>query len=186
MQYHNSVTGVFQIPWLEATSQYESALVYDVPEELLDKVDEIRNLLEIPCPEEFQLKPHLTLVFFGRLKGVQLFEIWQDLHRYRHTTAEVLLGDFGSFRVNERIVNIHIQISAPSELFMLHQEIQNSCFRFNFFSPGSYVGRTYVPHISILDQIDMPSNALSLPQPTWTIGERINLSNLHLIAKQLE
>jgi len=177
--------GVFRLPWVDVMSRYESALVYALPDDVVAHVEALRRSLGVEAPPEFQLEPHLTVLFLGHMDGTQLLALWQCLHQHRGATTEVGLQNLGTFRSGSRVTNIHIRVAPGAEILALHERVRQACSQFRWFAPGPYVGSGYTPHISVFDGIDIAGDSLDLPSPPWTAGLEVTCCDLHMIAKQL-
>ncbi len=75
------VTGVFQLEFLDPEKLYESALAFQVSRTMFDLVTSLRTRLGLSAPTEYQLPPHLTLLFLGRFPGKILTELYRALGR---------------------------------------------------------------------------------------------------------
>jgi 2'-5' RNA ligase len=179
------LTGVFRLSAPIPTGQYESALVFNVAKHLREAVLKIRRSLPYEPPLEFQLDPHVTVLYLGKMPSETLLGLSQGLLRVNSQPLSLQCDGFGTFQSGDLITNLHVRFRFSDALDALHKKSLETCNRQEWKPSTSYIGRWYVPHITILDQIEIPKRQFQLPDDSMLPAGPIKLSDLHQIAKRL-
>jgi 2'-5' RNA ligase len=179
------VTEVFSLPWIEPSAQYEAALVFYPPRDVSEAVESLRRQLDFPRQPEHQLRPHMTLLYLGKMTGERLVPLWRSMTQFRNAHVNVGLEHISVFERAGRIVNVHVRVTGSAKLFELHERALHVGTQFVWFDCGPYVGDGYVPHISILDKIDVAAASAALPKEFSFRGLRVALAQPCIITRCL-
>jgi 2'-5' RNA ligase len=175
---------VLWMPLLRMRDVYEAALVLPLADDLSEMVQRLRGTMLAAFTAPAQLRPHLTLLFLGRMSGEHLCTLWNLVSGISWAPVTVVLRGFGCFRSGTRITNIHLRVEESSSLMYLHRKLLRLCRGVPWFQPGSYVGARYVPHVSIVDRCSVEQDRVHLPKRTWAKRKEI-LAERALMAKNL-
>lgn len=181
-----AVTGVSVLPWIRPEGWYESALVFPLPAALAAQIFQARRFWGLRAPAEFQLEPHLTIHYLGRMTGCRLMELWQALLPFAGAGGEVVLGPVERLACTGTTVSLRLRIDPSPALLALHGRIHRLCRdRFPWFAPGPFVGSGYRPHITVLADADAEEAQRAVLTPTWPVGASVGLHRPVLFFKDL-
>jgi len=165
-------------------AQYDSALVFGLPARLAAAVEELRGKLPWEVPADDQLVPHLTVLFLGRMEGAKLLDLQRAFADLRPVEVDIGLGDLDTFVSASRVSNLHLRVRGDAGLRTLHQRALKACRAAGWEPQTLYLENRYLPHITIVDGVDVDANGLVLPSPPVPPATVVRLDDLYLLAKR--
>ncbi len=177
-------TGVFRLASSIPEGRYESALVFPIGKRLCDIILKIRRMLPYPAPEEFQLEPHLTILYLGIMSSAALLRLRHELQKLKSQSLQLQCDGFGTFRHGKFVTNLHVRVRHSEPLMALHYRSMEACKRHKWIPPTKRIGSRYVPHITVLDHIKIPTKGFRLPDNALIPSYPIALSGLCQFAKR--
>lgn len=176
---------MFRIELPVPGARYEAALVFGLPQPVAAAVKCLRIQLAWEAPGEYQLTPHITVLFLGRIEGARLLDLHRALSWLRPVEIEVKIGGFGTFVSGSKVTNLHLRVLAGTAIRNLHHRALETCRAVGWEPQTPYLGDRYEPHISIFDRVDVEVDRLILPTPPPNIAGTVTLHDLHLFAKRI-
>lgn len=179
-----TIVGAFRLAPPIPEGRYESALVFAVDNRLHETVLKLRRTLPYSALEEFQLEPHLTVLYLGTMRSKVLLELWEGLQALKPQFLRLQSDGFGVFRRGNTITNLHIRVRSSVALMALHNRALETCRSYQWAPSTKYIGSRYVPHVSVFDRVEISSKGFRLPDDALLPSSPI-MSDLHQIAKCL-
>ncbi|WP_042689715.1 2'-5' RNA ligase family protein [Azospirillum sp. B506] len=185
-----TLTGVAVLSWIDPAGTYEAALAFRLPASLAADIRRARRQWGVQAPAEFQLEPHLTLIYLGWMNGTQLLDLWQTLRQFEAAAADITLGPPERLSRDGTAQNLCASVTPSPALLALHDAILRTCRdRYPWFTPGVFVGPGYHPHITVLAEADPTGTECANPgpplPPTWPVGATLTLRRPVLFCKAL-
>jgi 2'-5' RNA ligase len=174
------VTGVFGLPLLGPSVMYESALVFWLPPAEQAYVEALRCALDWPAPPEYQLVPHVTVLFLGRMHGSELVRLHSVLGTMVSTVVDSDIVGLGCFSSEETISNVHLRLEGR-QLRQFHDRCFDACIAAGWQPQTPYVRDRYVPHVSVFDRVRMP--LIAYPAEPPDLPRKLRLDEVTVIAR---
>ncbi|XYI01399.1 2'-5' RNA ligase family protein [Sorangium sp. So ce1128] len=165
---------------------YVSALVLGMPVAVAELVQSLRRTIPIQAPPEHQLDPHLTVLYLGIMPSPQLELLRRSLLALRPVGLDVNLGGIGTFAAAGRITNVHLRVEECAAIRELHWRALDICRAHAWPPQTPYAGNGYVPHVTILDCIDVPAADFMPPPVSALLPVHAWLDDLHLIGRRVD
>ena len=140
---------------VDETVWYEAALAFRAPEDLRCVVLDLRSRLGWPAPPEFQLEPHVTVLFLGRRIGRQMVGLKATVEGLVPARAEACLVGLGVFKRGDKIINVHLKLGGAPQLRALHRRAHELATDGGWGSQSPYILADYTPHVSIYDSTSL-------------------------------
>jgi 2'-5' RNA ligase len=148
--------GKLDLRRLQPSESYECALAYDVSPALRSAVWSLRRGLELPAPPEFQLTPHITLLYVGRLEGRSLLALDAVFRSIEPSRATVTVGGrLSAFSTGGSVVNVHLPVWPARVVRAEHRRVLRAFTAQGFAPQTPYVEERYVPHVSVVDRVNL-------------------------------
>ena len=148
--------GKLDLRRLQRAGSYECALAYDLSPALRMAVLSLRRGLGLPAPPEFQLTPHLTLLYVGRLESRALLGLDDVFRSIAFSRPTVTVGGrLRAFSTGGRVVNVHLPVVPAKAVRSEHRRVFRAFTAYGFTAQTPYVEERYVPHVSVVDRVDL-------------------------------
>lgn len=144
---------------IDDTGLYQSALVLLPDKSFAARVLELREIKKIPAPPEFQLQPHLTVLFLGSHKGNKLKKIYASLRPELYFTSPLVAEEIAFFSDGKNISNIHFKVRQEDALFRKHLQAVQAYKKTSLPLQTRFHSAKFKPHVSIFDQVCLPEKA---------------------------
>lgn len=174
----------FAQPWFSEESAYEAAVVYFLSADDAKEVTASRAVAGDHAG--LQMEPHFTLLYLGHMTGANLRVMAEDLGGIGWPSLTVRVNGIGAFYKDERVTNVHLKLEPVADVLQMHRRAYEAASRHPWFSPGSYVDGGYVPHISIVDRVNLAAfDRDDLRLQSW-VGRPIALPAPSLVSLRLD
>lgn len=152
--------GLVTLSTVTSTARWECAVVYTLSVDCSAYVESLRGELSFPAPDEFQLMPHLTLLYVGLVPGSLLLRLARKLAISSLGDVQVETGpSIGTFPSTGRISNVHLSVVQEQAVRAVHSKVFHSFRDEGWIPQTDTVLDRYVPHISIFDRVDLGQDA---------------------------
>lgn len=178
--------GISARPWFEDSAQYESALVFKLPNSMAGAVERVRACLSEAIAAPPQMEPHLTICYLTRATGAQFAMLWARLARVRWPCIDARVEGFGTFGREGSIGNLHLRVAPSSALREAHERALATCLEMPWFIPNGHMGLGYVPHVSVFDRITRVSPDFIAGALRWEGDPSITLGPVRVFGLRLD
>lgn len=131
----------------------EGALAFGLPDRATAHIRIARARILTLAERNVQLVPHMTLVFLGEQRRSDLSWCLTAVRDILPSALEVRCWRMGVFQSDSMIVNLHWRVAPVRLLRRIHALALQICRQRVRIPAHAFVGRRFVPHVSIADGI---------------------------------
>jgi 2'-5' RNA ligase len=167
---------------LQSLHELECAIVFQVPEPIVQLVTCLREQLPADASRREQLTPHVTMVHLGVQDADSISKLSTAL--LCSFNLDACFDGYGLFQTTNGLQNLHVRLAPQSSFAAAQHVLISATAGLRTERLSKYVGKDFVPHITLWDQLapdswltriaDLPD----LPKQAFRLSELILIGRL--------